>query len=97
MSFQFNNAFYDEADPDIRRYLNRVVDAVAADARGNAEVDTGEMASSISGHVEGFGRNLEGVVEASSDHAYFVEVGTEDTEPEPFLRPALFTGVTRVT
>lgn len=55
-------------------------DDVALAARLNAPVDTGALADSI--------RNDRGHVTVEVDYAAYVEYGTSDTPPQPFLRPA---------
>jgi HK97 gp10 family phage protein len=59
---------------------------VAAVAREKAPVDTGALRDSIT-VVEAEGNSRD--VIADVRYANFVEFGTSDTEPEPFLRPAV--------
>lgn len=54
-------------------------------ARELVPVDTSELLDSI--HVETHG--LVGEVVAGTDHAEYVEDGTSDMAPQPFMRPAL--------
>lgn len=61
---------------------NRALREIAEDARRNAPVDTGELASSI--RVDG------DTVVAGADHGGYVELGTEHMRAQPYLRPSLY-------
>lgn len=70
------------------------VESLAADVKAaatvNAERDSGELAKSIVvGNERGKPDQTVKSVEATAEHAVFVEYGTEDTSPQPFLRPAI--------
>lgn len=64
--------------------LRAAADAAAEEARRLAPVDSGELAESIRTRKHGAGYR----VEVTAAHAGFVEFGTEDTRPQPFVRPA---------
>lgn len=53
------------------------------DAKAAAPVDTGDLRDSI--EVQG-GRDYR-IVRATARHAFFVEFGTSDTPPQPYLWP----------
>ncbi len=57
-----------------------------AAARQAARVRTGELRNSITARPALGG--LSAVVEATSDHAVFVEYGTSRMRPQPFMAPA---------
>lgn len=61
-------------------------------AKGFAPVLTGELKGSIHGHATG----LSGVVEANTRYAGYVEDGTSDTAPQPFMAPASEVGAERL-
>lgn len=54
---------------------------IAEDARDDVPVESGELRDSIQVTDDG--------VEAKSDHALWIEIGTEYTSPQPFLSPAV--------
>lgn len=62
---------------------------MTAHARGRAPVGTGELRNSINDTVTGDGRFASMTVEVSADTRYsgYVEDGTSDTAPQPFLGP----------
>lgn len=66
------------------RARDHALDDIAEDARRYAPVATGELVSSIRVNKS------EGTVEATANHAVYVELGTSDTPAQPFLRPALY-------
>lgn len=68
-----------------REGLKQTADKIAEDARARAPVDTGTLRASIATHEEG--EIIE--VVATADYAAYVEFGTQDASPEPFLRPAI--------
>lgn len=72
--------------PETALGVEAAAQAVAAVAREKAPVDTGALRDSIS-VVEAEGNSRD--VIADVPYANFVEFGTSDTEPEPFLRPAV--------
>lgn len=67
------------------RGLDELGQRVAESARSRAPVDTGYLKSSISSQRRG------DVVDVlvRAPYAAYVEFGTEDEAPEPYLRPAL--------
>jgi HK97 gp10 family phage protein len=75
---------------DARNIMTIMGSKIANDARQNAPRDTGAMAESIDYEVED---TLDGPIVRVSwddDHFYgmFVELGTSEHSPRPFLRPA---------
>jgi HK97 gp10 family phage protein len=56
------------------------------DAKRGAPVLSGELRDSITAEYEA--KKLRGRAAATSDHAGFVEHGTEDTPAQPFMQPA---------
>lgn len=54
---------------------------------------TGELHDSIEASADG----LDGTVTAGTDHAEYVEDGTSDTAPQPFMGPALQRGADELT
>lgn len=69
----------------IRRYFEKRIIKSVQIAKRQAPVDTGRLRSSIT-YVE-----EEGVFKVGSnvEYAPFVEFGTEDRAPQPYLRPAV--------
>jgi hypothetical protein len=60
-----------------------------ASAPGQAPAnDLGDLVQSILANVEDAGDDLEAEVVAGSDHAIFLEFGTVNIAPRPFLEPA---------
>ncbi|WP_067428352.1 HK97-gp10 family putative phage morphogenesis protein [Nocardioides jensenii] len=68
-----------------RQDVQATVSATERDAKAFAPVLTGELKGSIHGHADG----LDGEVTASTRYAGYVEEGTSDTAPQPFMGPAL--------
>lgn len=58
---------------------------IERDAKAFAPVDKGELRASI--HTTGHGMVRE--VVAGTDHAEYVEDGTSEMAPQPYMRPAL--------
>jgi HK97 gp10 family phage protein len=57
---------------------------IARDAQSMAPVLSGALRASITAKSHG----LEGTVSATERYAAYVEYGTSDTAPQPFMRPA---------
>lgn len=81
----------DDLGDAIARTPRRVASAMAAtahdievDARRLAPVNTGALRSSIGSDIDGLSVD----VGASARYAQYVEEGTSDTAPQPFMRPA---------
>lgn len=76
-----------EVAPKVRRVSSEEMTRAAAqlrdDAKADAPVDAGELRDSI--HVRG-GDGYRDVI-ADAEHAWFVEFGTSDTPPQPYLWP----------
>ncbi len=74
------------ASAELRRraeeYKNDLIAEIVEDAKRYAPVDTGRLRNSI--HREG-----DSIV-VSAPYAGYVEFGTRNMAPQPFLRPALF-------
>jgi HK97 gp10 family phage protein len=67
------------------RVVSDTADAVQQDAQGFAPVLTGELRASIEASAHG----LTAEVSADAGYAAYVEYGTSDTAPQPFMRPAV--------
>lgn len=63
--------------------LTKIAAQLKADAQAAAPVDTGELKASIKSQG---GKDYR-IVKATADHSFFVEFGTSDTPPQPFLWP----------
>lgn len=75
---------------NIRPAVEQAVSRVENAAKRYAPVDTGELRSSIAGSVSGSTvKDCTGRVEATADHAEYVEYGTSKMAAQPYLRPAL--------
>lgn len=80
--------------------LARLGTDIADDARAACPVDTGALKASIYTQMRDDGEAIrigadakaKGADGAELDYTYalYVELGTRNTHPEPFLRPALF-------
>jgi HK97 gp10 family phage protein len=64
--------------------MTEIASRLRDDARANAPVDTGELRDSIEIH----GGKGYRIVRATAPHSFFVEFGTSDTAPQPFMWPA---------
>lgn len=64
-------------------HMTQIAAQLRDDAKAAAPVDTGELRDSI--EVQG-GKDYR-IVRATAEHAFFVEFGTSDTPPQPFLWP----------
>ena len=63
--------------------------ALAQEARELAPVNTGALRESIqAGPVSQEGSSVQGSVAAKAEHAAYVEMGTRQQAPKPFLYPA---------
>ncbi len=76
-------AWLDEVADDL---LDRTADAIVADAEAYAPRDTGRLATSIE-RTPVSGKSVE--IGSNAEYSVYVELGTEDMAPQPFLRPAL--------
>ncbi len=79
--------FYAEVRARQRQLLERVVEAVADEARDIVPYRTGRLHSRISGKVLSSRR---GRVSAKTHYAVYVELGTRYMRAQPYLRPALY-------
>lgn len=74
---------------DIRSALEAVVEQhterITLVAQENAPERSGDLRNSTSGEAQG----LTGTVTVASEHAIFVEFGTEKQPSQPFLTPAV--------
>jgi HK97 gp10 family phage protein len=72
--------------PEVRRALEEMAEAGAADARRRVPVDTGRLRDGIRAEAteDGARWGVEGVPYADD-----VEFGTFDTRAQPFLRPSI--------
>jgi len=64
--------------------MTRIAGKLRDEAKAAAPVDTGELRDSI--EIQG-GEGYR-IVRATAGHAYYVEFGTGDTAPQPYLWPA---------
>lgn len=80
-------------DVTTKAMLQRVGDAVAADAAAAAPKRSGAMAASIHAEVDEDSEGAYVNISWDNDHFYglFVELGTSRQSAQPFLRPALTT------
>lgn len=69
--------------------VDELSDRVLIEARRDAPVDTGELRNSGEKDVVMENGVPVAVVTFTADHALVVEVGSNDTPPQPYLRPAL--------
>ena len=67
-------------DSQVKQLAEQILD----EAQGSAPVDTGALRAS--GFVDG--SDSEYTIGFDRDYAPYVEMGTGDTEPQPFLTPA---------
>ena len=75
--------------PLAARGVAQGANAMAQEARRLAPVDTGELKESIrAGPVTLGGGAVQGSVAATAPHAPYIEMGTRDQAPRPFLYPA---------
>jgi HK97 gp10 family phage protein len=76
--------------PAAQAYLQRLGDAIAADAREGAPKRTGRGAESIHGEVSLDAQGARVRVSWDREHFYmsFAETGTSHEAARPFLRPA---------
>jgi HK97 gp10 family phage protein len=65
--------------------VRAIANDFAAAARTAAPVDEGELVASI--HV--ISNDDASTIVADSDHAFFVEFGTNDTPPQPYMWPQI--------
>ena len=69
--------------------VDETTDASASQARSVAAVLTGEMQAGIDTEAaQVSGHQVIGRLVARSGHSIFVEIGTNDTPAQPFLRPS---------
>ena len=69
---------------DVERALERASDDLVQRARALAPVDTGELRDSI----RASGAGMDRAVTAAAEHAVYVEHGTRNMQPRPFMGPA---------
>lgn len=72
-------------DTDVHDSIGEWADEIAEEASRLAPKDTGRLANSIKKKESGD----EWKVVAETEYATMVEMGTRDTPPQPYLRPAL--------
>lgn len=81
------DSLQDETPRTGRTYRRRGVEHVASSPGNPPAPDTGTLRRSA--RVELDAANLSVTATWSAAHAFALEVGTERTEPRPFVRPAL--------
>lgn len=67
----------------------RLLASGLAVAHDRVPVDSGELDQSIHGEVAVKGKQIEVMLGADADHAAYVELGTENQHPQPFIQPAM--------
>jgi len=90
------NAFADQLESKstaaeflVRGAVRKTTQDIAADAKANAPVDTGNLRNSIQTSSAGSNAQVaQGVIQARADYSKFVEFGTSRQAPQPFLGPA---------
>lgn len=76
-----------EINAAIAKALTKVARDIAADAARFAPVRTGALRASIADEpVQGNSV----IIRASAEYAGYVELGTRNMAPQPFLKPALY-------
>lgn len=78
--------FPDAIDRAAKRAVAGEVDDAADDVHSNAPVETGSLRDSVQREIDPDG--LGGRVVVTASYATFVENGTDDTPPQPFVQPA---------
>jgi hypothetical protein len=74
-------------DPEMKHLLTRVSDLILADAKDEVPVRTGRLRDSLMAEVsDGEARVGSRDVEYAED----VELGTDDQQAHPYLKPALY-------
>lgn len=71
-------------DPAVDGSLRRLAEEILDDAQQRVPVDTGDLRDS--GFVDGGDSDYR--IGFDADYAAFVEYGTGDTDPQPYLEPA---------
>lgn len=71
-------------EPSIDAAIRQVADAILQDSQAAVPVDTGKLKAS--GFRDGIGSEYR--VGYDADYAAYVEHGTSDTRPQPYLTPA---------
>lgn len=79
---KYTNGLYDYIDKKEEDYANRL----AKNARSICPVDTGKLKASI---VSIKVKLMEYVVKSDVEYAKYVEYGSSNRPPQPYLRPAL--------
>ncbi len=74
----------DDSPADGRTYKRGTVEHVASSAGNPPRPDTGTLRASINHAPRG---NLEEVIFDQVEYGYYLEFGTEDILPRPFMRP----------
>ena len=77
--------------PQLNRALRSAAKGIEDDAKRLAPVRTGALKASIRANVRGDHAEIEAGVRYSS----YVEEGTSDTAPQPYMRPAVDRSLTR--
>lgn len=72
----------------IAEELNSGAETCVSLAKQLAPVDTGAMRDAIEQTEIANGNNLRAVIESPQDYSAFVEYGTVNMEPQPFMTPA---------
>ena len=75
-------------DPALVNEMHTAVDEAVEDAKRRAPVRTGKLRNSIYGRVIVHKHGVEGQIVSPAPSGKFVEIGTSDTRPHPFMRPA---------
>jgi len=85
-----SNGLTDKGREKVARELEKKAIKVVRASKRNAPVDTGRLRSSITyDMIDLPGQLPKAVVGTPVNYAKYVEFGTEDMDPQPYLRPAL--------
>jgi len=84
-------------DIGVQAAMEEVIDLIATKARDMAPVDTGKLRNSIQWTVRKMTKDLvTGSVMANIEYAKYIELGSSNRPPDPFLEPALEEGIKRL-
>ncbi|HEY1119887.1 MAG TPA: HK97-gp10 family putative phage morphogenesis protein [Acidimicrobiales bacterium] len=81
--------FLGTPDGPVAAELQRRANSVERRAKRLCPVDTGRLRASITNALEKDPEGVSAVIGTNVEYAVYVEFGTGDTRPQPFLRPAL--------
>jgi HK97 gp10 family phage protein len=82
----FTQGWERELDSAQTSMLRRLGVDILGDMQAMAPVDTGRLRDSLHADVDGDTLRIA----SDADYAAYVELGTRDHAPQPFMRPALY-------